>query len=37
MFGVFYELAFVGRRAAKLLGNDVHRVYMRYGVLKLFI
>jgi bacteriorhodopsin len=37
MFGVFYELAFVGRRAAKSLGDDVHRVYMRCGVLTLFI
>jgi bacteriorhodopsin len=36
MFGVFYKLACVGRRAFKLLGNDVHQVYMRCGVLTLF-
>ncbi|KAK5163593.1 uncharacterized protein LTR77_010542 [Saxophila tyrrhenica] len=37
MFGVFWELAFVGRRNAKRLGDDVHRVYVRCGVLTLVI
>lgn len=37
MFAVFYELAFVGRRSAKALGSDVHRVYMHCGVLTLFM
>ncbi len=37
MFGVFWELAFVARRNAKRLGNDVHKVFLICGVLTLFI
>ena len=37
MLGVFWELAFVGRRNAKKLGSDVHRVFVGCGVLTLFI
>ncbi|KAF2158968.1 hypothetical protein M409DRAFT_71376 [Zasmidium cellare ATCC 36951] len=37
MFGVFYELAIVGRASAARLGRDVHRVFMLCGVLTLFI
>lgn len=37
MFGVFYELVFVARPAAKLLGADVHKVFVRCGVLTLFL
>jgi len=37
MAGVFYELAFVGRRNAMKLGKDVHRTFMICGVFTLFI
>ncbi len=37
MFGVFWELAIVGRRSAKLLGDDVHKSFVRCGVLTLVI
>ena len=37
MFGVFYELAVVGRANAKRLGDDVHRVFLVCGVLTLFV
>ncbi len=37
MFGVFYQLAVVGRASAKRLGRDVHRVFLICGVLTLFV
>lgn len=37
MFKVFWELAVVARRNAKLLGNDVHRVFLMRGVWTLCI
>ena len=37
MFYIFYQLAFEGRKHAKALGSDAYRVYMRCGVLTLFI
>jgi bacteriorhodopsin len=37
MFGVFYELAVVGRANAKRLGADVHRVFTICGCLTLFM
>lgn len=37
MFGIFWELAIVGRANAKRLGSDVHRVFVTCGVLTLFI
>lgn len=32
MFYIFWNVAFEGRRRAKLLGRDVYRVYMACGV-----
>lgn len=37
MFGVFWQLAVVGRASAARLGRDVHRVYVSCGVLTLFV
>jgi bacteriorhodopsin len=37
MFYIFWQLAIEGRKHAKHLGNDVHRVYVACGVLTLFI
>ncbi|KAJ9602058.1 hypothetical protein H2200_013418 [Cladophialophora chaetospira] len=37
MFYVFYNLAGVGRKRAKLLGSDIYRTYMICGVLTLFV
>lgn len=37
MFGVFWQLAGVGRSSAKRLGSDVYRVYMLCGVLTLVV
>lgn len=37
MFGVFWQLAVVGRESAKRLGRDVYKVYMMCGVLTLSI
>lgn len=37
MFGVFYELAVVGRRHAKALGNDVYKCFLSCGVLTLVL
>lgn len=37
MFGVFWQLAVVGRQSAQRLGRDVYKSYMTCGVLTLFI
>jgi bacteriorhodopsin len=37
MFGVFWQLAVVGRVSAARLGRDVYRAYMACGVLTLFV
>lgn len=37
MFGVFWQLAVVGRESAKRLGRDVYKVYMMCGVLTLVV
>ena len=37
MFYVFWQLAGVGRKRAKLLGQDIYRTYMLCGVLTLFV
>lgn len=37
MFGVFWQLAIVGRQSAKRLGSDVYKCYMVCGVLTLLI
>lgn len=37
MFGVFWQLAVVGRASAARLGRDFHRVYMACGVSTLFV
>jgi bacteriorhodopsin len=37
MFYVFWNLAGVGRKRAKLLGQDIYRTYMLCGVLTLFV
>lgn len=37
MFYIFYNLAGVGRKRAKLLGADVYKTYMLCGVVTLFV
>jgi bacteriorhodopsin len=37
MFFVFWNVGIEGRKHAKALGNDVHRVYVSCGVLTLFL
>ena len=37
MFGVFWQLAVVGRQSARRLGSDVYKCYMTCGVLTLVI
>lgn len=37
MFGVFWNLAFEGRKRANLLGRDIGRTYLLCGVWTLFI
>ncbi|EXJ58878.1 hypothetical protein A1O7_06308 [Cladophialophora yegresii CBS 114405] len=37
MFYIFWNLAGVGRKRAKLLGQDIYRTYMLCGVLTLFV
>jgi bacteriorhodopsin len=37
MFYIFWNLAGVGRKRAKLLGQDIYRTYLLCGVLTLFV